>query len=90
LMVDFAQMTSIPANEFPAIMEKKHAQLTDIDRMKLKIKLGVFFAKPTDEELEAQIAQDPWNVVAAAPAVQPAEVAAALPLPIIAPVEPAQ
>lgn len=81
LMADFSQVTCIPANEFPAIMEKKHAQMTDIDRMKLKIKLGVFFAKPTDEELVANIAQDPWNV--AAPAV--AEVAP----PVAAPVEPA-
>ena len=71
-MVDFAQMTSIPANEFPAIMDKKHAQLTDIDRVKLKIKLGVFFAKPTDEELAANIAKDPWNVAAPA-AVEVAE-----------------
>ena len=67
-MVDFAQMISIPTNEFPAIMDKKHAQLTDIDRVKFKLKLGVFFAKPTDEELAANIAQDPWNV-ATAPAV---------------------
>jgi len=68
LMVDFAQMACVPATEFPAIMDKKHAQLTDIDRMKLKIKLGVFFAQPTKEEVEARIAQDPRNV-AAAPAV---------------------
>jgi hypothetical protein len=73
-MVDFAQMASIPANEFPAIMDKKHAQLTDLERVKLKIKLGVFFAKPTDEELAANIAQDPWN--AAAPAAAPAAPAA--------------
>jgi hypothetical protein len=72
MMVDFAQMACVPANEFPAIMDKKHAQLTDVDRMKLKIKLGVFFAQPTAEELEANIAQDPWNV-AAAPAVAVAE-----------------
>jgi hypothetical protein len=65
LMVDFAQMACVPANEFPAIMDKKHAQLTDIDRMKLKIKLGIFFAQPTKEEIEAKIAQDPWNVAAA-------------------------
>jgi hypothetical protein len=68
MMVDFSQMACVPSNEFPAIMDKKHAQLTDVERMKLKIKLGVFFAQPTQEEIEAKIAHDPWNVAATAPA----------------------
>jgi hypothetical protein len=58
-MVDFAQKACIPAIEFPAIMDKKHAQLTDVDRRKLKIKLGIFFALPTQEEIEAKLASSP-------------------------------
>jgi hypothetical protein len=100
MMVDFAQMACVPANEFPAIMDKKQAQLTDVERMKLKIKLGVFFAQPTKEEIEANIAKDPWNIAAAgAAAVQPPKGVAAAPpvadvaaveVPAVAPVEPAK
>jgi hypothetical protein len=60
LMMDFSQMACIPASKFPAIMDSKHAQMDDRTRMKLKIKLGIFFAKPSDEEIAANICQDPW------------------------------
>ena len=63
LMMDFSQMACIPTSEFPSIMDNKHAQMDDRTRMKLKIKLGIFFAKPTDEEVEAHISQDPWGAI---------------------------
>ncbi len=59
-MLDFSQLACIPNNEFPSIMDNKHAQMDDRTRMKLKIKLGVFFAKPTDEEISANIHSNPW------------------------------
>lgn len=60
LMADFSQTACIPSREFPDAMASKVLQLDDRSRMKFKIKLGVFNAKPTDEEVAANIHEDPW------------------------------
>jgi hypothetical protein len=82
LMADFSQTTCIPNTEFPEALSNKVLQLDDRTRMKFKIKLGVFNAKPTDEEIVANIL-DPWAetteiaVKAIAAAVPPESSAAA-------------
>ena len=61
LMADFTQLACVPASEYPAIMKSKILQMKDVERMKFKLKLGFFLAKPTDEE-NAPIAADPWSI----------------------------
>jgi hypothetical protein len=61
LMADFSQTACIPAPEFPDALSNKIIQLDDRHRMKFKIKLGVFYAAATDEEIAQGIHLDPWK-----------------------------
>src|SRR5258708_21402390 len=61
LMADFSQTTCISGREFPAAMALKILQLDDRTRMKFKLKLGFFYAKPLDEEVAVGIHEDPWK-----------------------------
>jgi hypothetical protein len=57
LMIDFGQVFSIPANEFPAILVTKVLQMTNDARIRLKMRLAASFARFTDEEYESG---HPW------------------------------
>lgn len=56
-VVDYNQVLSIPAAEFPAIMQHKVLQMDADTRIKFKIKLAASFARLTQEE---EALDHPW------------------------------
>jgi len=55
--VDYNQVFSLPAAEFPAILRNRVLQMTDDARVRFKIKLAWCLGRLTDEELESD---HPW------------------------------
>lgn len=52
-MVDFCRAVSIPRGEYPHTRRGKVLQLDDAERVKFKTKLGLYFGRPTAEEIAA-------------------------------------
>lgn len=61
-VVDFNQVASVPATEFPRIMQRKVLQMKDRWRVKFKIKLAVSLTRLTDDEIQAGL-ENPWQIV---------------------------
>jgi len=59
-MVDFSQVVAIPGVEFPAILGRKVLQMDNRSRVKLKIKLAVYFGRITNEEDDEGL-NEPWR-----------------------------
>jgi hypothetical protein len=57
-VVDYNQVLSIPATEFPAILGRKILQMNDYERIKFKIKLAASFGRLMEEE---QALGHPWT-----------------------------
>ena len=58
-MVDFCRIVSIPSGEYAHILRGKILQLTDLERVKFKIKLGLYFSRPTEEEVSEGLTGQP-------------------------------
>src|SRR5262245_2867487 len=59
LMVDFSQVFSIPASEFPAILKSKVLQMDDRSRVMFKIKYSAYLSRLTPEEEDLK---NPWEI----------------------------
>jgi hypothetical protein len=53
--VDFGRLVSVVRAAYPHILKNKVLQMTDEHRMRLKIKFGSHFGRPTKEEIESGI-----------------------------------
>lgn len=60
-VVDFAQITSVPVTEYQTLLQRKVLQLSDAERVKLKIKLAAYWGRLTEEEVTAGLL-NPWRV----------------------------
>lgn len=60
-VVDFNQIVAIPGKEFPSVLSRKVLQMTDVARVKFKIKLATSLARITDEERDSGL-ENPWNI----------------------------
>ena len=60
-VVDFSQISSIPASEYSSLIGRKVLQLLDCERVKFKIKLAAYVGRLTDEEAAAGL-ENPWQV----------------------------
>lgn len=60
LIVDFSQTMSVPWSEYSAIVSRKILQMDDVNRNKFRVKVGAYFGRAPDEDLNAGLA-DPWN-----------------------------
>jgi hypothetical protein len=58
-LVDFSQITAIPATEYSTLLQRKTLQLEDRERVRFKIKLAAFLGRLTDEEFSAGL-ENPW------------------------------
>jgi hypothetical protein len=56
-VVDYTQVTSIPATEFPAVLANKVLQMTDDSRVRFKVKLAAALGRLTEEE---ENSNHPW------------------------------
>lgn len=56
-VVDYSQLTSIPAAEFPAILGSKVLQMTDDARIRFKVKLAAAVGRLTEDE---ENSNHPW------------------------------
>lgn len=54
-VVDFNRVVALPRSQYDFVLSRKVLQMTDHQRVKFKLKLGSHFARPTQEELDAQI-----------------------------------
>ncbi len=52
-MVDFCRLVSVQKGNYPFMRQHKVLQLTDTQRINLKTKLGLYFGRFTQEEIEA-------------------------------------
>jgi hypothetical protein len=59
-VVDYNQLISVPAVEFPAILRKKILQMEDGWRVKFKIKLMASLSRLTEDERNAGL-ENPWD-----------------------------
>jgi hypothetical protein len=78
-VVDYNQVLSIPATEFPEILQRKILQMNDFERIKFKIKLATSFGRVMEEE---QAIDHPWL---RPPEIAPAEGAGDVAMPPGAP-----
>jgi hypothetical protein len=52
-LADFALLTSIAWADYGLLLNKKVAQLDDLNRNKFRVKVGAFFGRPTQEDVDA-------------------------------------
>lgn len=57
-VIDFNRVVALPRSQYDFALARKVLQMTDKDRVRFKLKLGSHFARPTQEEREAQIYPD--------------------------------
>lgn len=54
-VVDFNRVVALPRSQYEFALSRKVLQMTDINRVRFKLKLGSHFARPTQEELTDKI-----------------------------------
>lgn len=59
-MVDFSQLASFPKSEYSEVLKLKTLQMDDLSRVKFKIRAGYYVGRPTDEEADGHLFDDPW------------------------------
>lgn len=57
-VIDFNRVVALPRAQYDFALSRKVLQMTDKDRVRFKLKLGSHFARPTQEERDAQIYPD--------------------------------
>ncbi len=63
-LADFALLTSLAWSDYDLVLQKKAHQLDDLNRNKFRVKIGAFFGRPTQEDIDAGLA-NPYEPVEA-------------------------
>lgn len=66
-LADFGLLTSLGWSDYDLILRKKVHQLDNLNRNKFRVKVGAFFGRPPDEDVQAGLA-NPYEPI---PAVKP-------------------
>jgi len=62
LVADFSQAMTLRWVDYDAILGRKILQLDDVNRNKFRVKVGAYFGRPPDEDVEAGL-DDPWRTL---------------------------